>query len=538
MLDPMIESGRLPVLARLLSGGARGILQSTMPPVTCPAWPTMYTGRSPCVHGYLSFRVLEPGTLARRTVMLQDVRQPRLWTVLNRAGVRTGLFNVPVTYPADRVDGFMISGFVTPPGGQGAIQPESLREAFRQAFPAYDYNGPHEGALFNNRAKREGLVRRLRDCVEQRGAALAWFLDREPVDFLWVVLEAIDRISHYAYAFLTPDSALYDTPEAREVRDWTLDLMEAQDRVIGRILERMGPDPLVMVVSDHGFAWTPRGFDLRGWLIDKGLMAPPRGLNPWRRFKRAVRSVVGRWMGEGAVERIVRARARVTGFEGDEHGGVTWDWERSQTWLSWPIEYGIRVNTRSRHSLGLVTDDEYGDVVRRIVKELGKETDPETGRPVFTQVACREDVCTGEHVERSPDVLFLPQRHIYHDRPAQRARGGALLSPAPDLFSQNHHDAEGVFAVVGEPFRTGAVSGARIIDVMPTLLHAMGLSIPDDLEGRVVSEAFTEAHRAAHPVRQEASAGGEGEAGGGSGESYSAEQEQAIIDRLSELGYM
>ncbi|MFQ6053764.1 MAG: alkaline phosphatase family protein, partial [Candidatus Bathyarchaeia archaeon] len=47
IIEPMARSGRLPNLARLISEGSSGVLESTLPPVTLPAWVSMVTGKNP-----------------------------------------------------------------------------------------------------------------------------------------------------------------------------------------------------------------------------------------------------------------------------------------------------------------------------------------------------------------------------------------------------------------------------------------------------------------------------------------------------------
>ena len=539
MLDPMLETGRLPTLSGLLRDGSRGVLASTVPPVTCPAWPTMYTGRNPGAHGFMSFRVLEPGSLRYRSEMLRGVSCGKLWEVLNGAGVRTGLFNVPATYPAEACDGFMVSGFVTPSGAPESVAPEGLREAFGAAFPGYDCNGPQEGPVFNHRSRRRGLIESLRQSLVGRLEALEWLLEREPVDFLWVVLETVDRVSHYAYALLAPDSELYDTEEGRETREWVLGLMEEQDRVIARILERMGPDTDVMVVSDHGFNWTPQLFDVRGWLIDNGYMAVSGkgGVAGW--VKGRLRGAVVGLLGRTAWNRLSRMRTRVTGTESHELLSVSWDWSRSRVWHGPFMEYGVRLNTTERGVQGIVAPEACGALAEELVERLAGLENPATGERVFSQVARREALLSGPHVGRAPEVMFVPRRHVIHQTRASmggRESGGWLVR-ASNLFSQNNHSSEGIFAAVGKAFRKGEVRGMRIVDVMPTVLHALGVALPADLEGRAVEEAFTEEHRRGHPLETAAAGAGAGAAPGPAA-GYSAEDEAAISRRLEELGYL
>ena len=140
---------------------------------------------------------------------------------------------------------------------------------------------------------------------------------------------------------------------------------------------------------------------------------------------------------------------------------------------------------------------------------------------------------------RAPDVVFLPQRGIAHGvKPLPRVKDRTYwLVPANDLFSQNSHDSWGIFAAVGYPFQNKEVSGMGIADVMPTMLHTIGLPVPADLDGRVIEEVFSGSFRSAHAIlRSELLTGGTEPAKTDHG--YSLAEEEAMRKHLEDLGYM
>ena len=552
MLDPFLEGGHLPVLASLLEGGARGILRSTVPPFTCPAWPTMYTGRNPGAHGVTSFRLIEPGSVSGRSATLRDIACPRIWTLLNEAGLRTGIFNVPVTYPADPVEGFMVSGFVTPPGAAEAVQPERLRGPFAEAHPHYECNGPENTALpFETRKQRRQFMQAMEEAVAMRLAATEWLLEREPVDFLWVVFETIDRISHKAYAYLTPKAPHYETADGREVRELALEVLQAQDRAMGRILDLMGPDPHAMVVSDHGFMYPRKKFCLHDWLVAKGLMVP-KGIglrgglgSPLKALTRRVigREASRRLMGFLRAKHLVRLPARdprSATWDAEQEG--TWDWERSETWLGPAMEYGVRINGRYGGEEGGMSAEEANRVVQAVVDGLQSVADPETDAPLFDVVGRREQLYDGPFMQRAPEVLFSLRNGYRHATiPTENAsEDNGWLVPMPERWPRGVHDMAGVFALGGPGVAqegTGRVDRVGMADIVPTILYAMGLAVPEELEGRVLEEVFTDQHRAANPIERVERTDRTVETGSDV-PTYSDEEEDLISKRLEDLGYL
>lgn len=125
IINPMIDSGELPNLARLKQEGVSGPLESVTPPVSPPAWNSIQTGTNPGKHGIFDFSTFDEN-YKRRSINASDRSATPFWRVMNDEGVSTGLFKVPFTYPPDDVDGFMVTGFPTPNTVDDFAKPDSI----------------------------------------------------------------------------------------------------------------------------------------------------------------------------------------------------------------------------------------------------------------------------------------------------------------------------------------------------------------------------------------------------------------------------
>jgi predicted AlkP superfamily phosphohydrolase/phosphomutase len=114
IVKPWADSGELPLFNRLMAEGSWGPLRSVTPNLTPPGWTTAFTGVNPGKHGIFDFFALDPGADTPRVVSSVDRKAPALWEILGAAGCKVGVFNVPSTYPADKVPGFFITGMGTP----------------------------------------------------------------------------------------------------------------------------------------------------------------------------------------------------------------------------------------------------------------------------------------------------------------------------------------------------------------------------------------------------------------------------------------
>jgi len=110
---PLIKSwaseGKLPNFKKILENGANGGLRSVIPPYTPPAWTSFMTGKNPGKHGILAF-TRKNGSLVN--ALHRDGKT--LWRVLSDHGKQVVVINVPMTFPVERVNGVLISGYMSP----------------------------------------------------------------------------------------------------------------------------------------------------------------------------------------------------------------------------------------------------------------------------------------------------------------------------------------------------------------------------------------------------------------------------------------
>ena len=101
-------------------------------------------------------------------------------------------------------------------------------------------------------------------------------------------------------------------------------------------------------------------------------------------------------------------------------------------------------------------------------------------------------------------------------------------------ISATHHP-EGAIILAGGPFREGGrLEGARIWDVTPTALHALGAPVPRGLDGRVLEDSLRPGCLAERPVEygEEIQESPEEKSGG-----LAEGEMKRIISDLKDLGY-
>ncbi|GAB4345946.1 MAG: hypothetical protein Kow0099_26720 [Candidatus Abyssubacteria bacterium] len=133
-LNPLLRAGKLPNLANLMRVGAHGILKSTQPPLSPLAWSSFLTGRNPGNHGVMDWWHADDDKRKFRPSNALDRKGRHFWDYLNAAGLRVGIQNIPMTYPAGKPEGYFISGWNSPEQGARAVFPTDVRESIERIF--------------------------------------------------------------------------------------------------------------------------------------------------------------------------------------------------------------------------------------------------------------------------------------------------------------------------------------------------------------------------------------------------------------------
>jgi predicted AlkP superfamily phosphohydrolase/phosphomutase len=137
LIRPWVEEGGLPNLGRLMKEGSWAPMRSTFPPMTFPAWNAFMTGMNPAKHAIFDFTERRPDSYEVQFVNARQRKARTLWMRLSEAGKRVAVMGVPCTWPPERVNGVMISGFDAPRADADAMHPAGLHEELLREVGPY-----------------------------------------------------------------------------------------------------------------------------------------------------------------------------------------------------------------------------------------------------------------------------------------------------------------------------------------------------------------------------------------------------------------
>lgn len=521
LMGPWMDDGSLPAMAEVRDRGAWGVLTSTVPPFSAPAWTSAVTGVSPGRHGIYDFFRLD--TYEHRMITSTCRRAPAIWNALDYLGERSIIVAVPGTYPPEPIQGVMITGLLTPSHSTDFIHPPELGQELAglevesrwDQIPLAVYSSYAPEKVLEILLKRtEAKMKLLHRLMREQGWSLTV-----------MVLRGTDCIQH----FLWREKALIRR------------LYERIDALIGTLMEDY-PQATLVILSDHGFQPVERYFYVNNLLYDAGLLSTiqhPR-LNR-QYFSLGLGKRLGRFLSHLLpLERLWRSDWADHVVSSSSPNASYIDFGHTQAYCHSATSRGIRVNLKGREAQGMVRPRDYERVREEVAQLMREAKDLETGQPIVRRVQWPEEVY-GLRDDRSADLLFelepgysplelvMPTESVVDNFRSFDCKLG-VAAPTDEYELSGDHAPEGILLIRGEGIREGVhLEGARIVDVMPTVLHGMGLPLPKGLKGQVLREAFVdvgEVRRFPLPARTV------------EGRSLSEGEERELRDCLRGLGYL
>lgn len=503
LIEPMVEQGRLPTIKKLMKEGVWGELQSTLPPVTGPAWVSFATGKSPGKHGVFDFLLPKQRLDRAQTITTEDIQSETFYEILCREGLNCILINLPGSFPP-RIDGIVITSLLTK--GDRCIFPSMLVEEIAELR---DYR-IHPNMSLIAEGKIAEYIRDIIDVEKRRFECAKRLFKEKEWDFFFVMFGGMDSCQHRIYHKLQPFVHSIGAICDEEI-EAGMELFVVLDGFIKWCIENIPEKGNILIMSDHGARSFKGQFLVNVWLEGKGYLKT--GINTQYEqpsIHRVANSLRIAQISQQAGERKIKVPAFLAkGFLYSSNKilnkssailysllarmlpiKITMPMILPNVGASTAIAIShssraIYINTKDRFVNGTVeAGNQYKEIRNRIISELKGLRSPTTGENALRYVLKKEDVYWGPFLHLAPDIVLVPDRYFIN----LGTHGGTLFD---DKTILNDHELEGIFLAYGPHIKKGLkIDAAKIYDIAPTILHIFGLPIPMDIDGRVLKEIF------------------------------------------------
>jgi len=509
--------------------------------MTAPAWTSFATGKNPGKHGLYDWISRQRASYDVSPLTAQHITEPTLWSLLSYSNRRLCVFNVPMTYPPQPINGLLISGMPAPSTRVTITYPPSLLEEVQQAVGEYLLY-PDPGQAYSDQGV-DAFLERLYRTTDTRLRTLDYLRKCEAWDFLMVVFNGTDTVQHALWKYMSPAHPLYDPAKAGRYGDAILHYYQFLDEALGRLVDCLDDDTVLLIMSDHGFGPFHKFIHVNNWLYQCRWLHLKRTLTT--RVKSALFCLGFAPMpiynllvplGLGGLKReVVRGKGqhllRTLFLSFDDV-----DWQCTVAYSLGNVGQ-IYLNVQGREPLGTVAPGvEYETLRDEIIERLRELRDAETGEAVVEEIYRREEIYHGPALAQAADILFLPTRLEYFGFGEYEFGSNRVIETLKQGISGTHR-MNGVLLLHGKPVRPGMqLRGASLCDLAPTILHLMGERIPSDMDGRVLTDALIPQYADSSLIRYVDLEGSGQKLPLESG--LDTEAEAIIVGRLRDLGYV
>jgi predicted AlkP superfamily phosphohydrolase/phosphomutase len=440
--EVIFSDERLTNIRRLMDGGVYGRLESVVPPITVPAWMCMCTSQDPGSLGVYGFRNRLDYSYDRLGFANSaSIKTLAIWDQLAREGKRSILVGVPPNYPPRKINGLSIGCFLTPDTVRNEFtHPAGLKSKINQLVGEYTVD------VKNFRTNRKDWLREeIMKMSEKQWKVVHWLLKEEQWDYFHFVDIGLDRMHHGFWNYFDDKHVQFepDNPYQNAIPEYYLWL----DQQIGKALELLDDETIVLVVSDHGAQRLDGGIAINEWLIREGLLV----LNEYPTI--------------------------LTPFD-----KLSVNWKKTRVWSEGGYYARVFFNLQGRESEGLIAAADYGEFQDEMKRKLEQISD-DKGQALQSQVFKPRELY--RNVRNVAPDLIVHFGNLYWRSIGSVGHQAIHLQENDTGPDGCNHAQYGMFILAAPncPLH-GEYESAHLLDIAPTLLDLAGHEIPETMQGR------------------------------------------------------
>jgi len=445
--DVIFNDPRLKNIRRLMDRGAWGRLESVIPPITVPAWMCMCTSQDPGSLGVYGFRNRTDYSYSGLGIAHSgSITAPAMWDYLAGLGKKSIIVGVPPKFPPRRVNGISIGCFLTPDTVKGEFTyPVEIKKKITELVGEY----PTDVKGFRTDDK-DWLKEEIFEMSRKQWKVVKWLLSEQPWDYFHFVDIGLDRMHHGFWNYFDKKHVQYEPGNKYEqlIPDYYLWL----DEQIGSALELLDRDTVVLVVSDHGAQRLDGGFVVNEWLVKENLLVLdqdfPKEVTPFNKLKI--------------------------------------NWAKTKVWSEGGYYARVFFNVQGREPNGTIPAAGYEAFQDEMKLKFEALTD-DKGQPMKSLVFKPKEIY--KNVRNVAPDLVVHFGGLFWRSIGSVGHGRLHVQENDTGPDACNHAQFGMFLLAAPnlPLR-GEYTGARLLDIAPTLLDLGGYQIPTSMQGRSLAK--------------------------------------------------
>lgn len=353
LLLDLAHKGIMPTMAELMNSGHLLRMKASLPEISTVSWSNFMTGTNSGTHGIFGFTDLKKDSYDLRFPNFLDLKKETFWDVLGEKGKKCIIINQPSTYPARKINGILISGFVAIDLSK-AVYPPSLRSSLEKMDYQIDID------TYKSRNDHEFLWQELFKSLSGRLKAFS-SLWTEDWDYFEFVITGTDRLHHFLWSAYEDKDHTYH----QNFMDYYREVDQVINKIIHSFRKHSEDDEGLYLLSDHGFTAIEQEVYLNAWLEAEGYL----------KFKTS------------SPQNLAEIAPGSYAFALDPNR--------------------IYLNIKEKFPLGCVEESDRGTLKKEISEKLEKLE--YEGKKVIRKVLDAEEIYSGPYIAEGPDLIILSE---------------------------------------------------------------------------------------------------------------------------------
>jgi len=528
VLEKWMAEGHLNNLRRLRENGAYGRLKNFEAFSAETPWTTFLTGCSPHTTGYWSPLKFKEGTYEVGTIAAYDFEEYPPFYALGE-DFRVAIFDMPQICASSKTNGIHVGAWgAHSPQVPSASYPESL---FQELVEKHgNHPGLHKDyAVCVDLKTTLNLVDILKTGIARRAEICRDLLQREPWNLFLTVFGEAHAAGHNFWQLSQPDHPLYKHFRSKVSNDPMLEVFEAIDEAIGRILEKAPADARVVVFSAHGMGANTMDLPSTTFLPELlyrlsfpgsqallnncpvGELPEPITKLNWNYWERHIwgtkteKNPLRKFLRTQTPTRVYKAiedliepdspsdlapplrlkkQTRVVPFEPASWYAPIWSKMKAFALPSFSEGY-VRINLKGREPEGIVAPEDYDAVCEELTQKIYALRDARTGIQMAKEVI-KTRKSAFDNDPKLPDADLVVVWQEEHSTDTVESPEVGRIGPAPH-YRAGSHRPEGFILATGQDVpQNVTIPTGHALDLAPTILNMMDAPIAEHLEGSVL----------------------------------------------------
>ncbi|MCL4372033.1 alkaline phosphatase family protein [Candidatus Marsarchaeota archaeon] len=453
-------------------------MESTLPPMTGPSWPSIYTGFRPGDHGVPEFLRMEPSYTKSVAYYDPTIKKP-FWEALAENGHKCLVITpAMLVRPTANENIDMITGFPLPS--------KFSSKRIQKVAAAFKFSGEPdiEADMKSGKISLAEASKIFQESIVKRADVAKAMMNEKDYDFVFVCFTEQDRLQHF-------------TLNLKDWRDYVMPLYERISEFLLWLEHRLeSGNGTIMMVSDHGAQPIKKKFLMNGWLIKEGyarlkpeLEAALQNTTALSTMKYSLREKVLKRVNRSGSRKLIYDKLPIKlknlskntfsklleGVSQDDYVRIhdfDYDMRRTKAFASIAntIVCTIYIND-SRFSHGIVSKTEKKKLKRELMEKIAAIKDSD-GSKLIVKVFDADDYYEGTKLFIAPDIMAEIKRGYLIDVFGYQKSGRLFM--APEMAKRGDHMRNGILGLLStsEPIDYKDISKSKVYvyNVAPTIL--------------------------------------------------------------------